>query len=259
MLRTVQTTRYVTPLRAGGSLPAVVEADDDGLYVLKFRGAGQGPKALVAEVIAGELARALGLLVPEIVLAELDPAMARTEPDPEIAELLERSVGTNAGIDFLPGAVDYTPAADTPPDPDLAAAIVWLDALVTNVDRTARNTNLLAWHGRIWLIDHGASLYVQHTWRDPDRHARGRFPAIRNHVLLPAAGSIAAADERLAPRVTVELLDSIAALVPDAWLVPEPGLPTPTDHRRAYVRYLLTRLEAPRAFVEEADDARLAA
>jgi hypothetical protein len=237
----------------------VVEADDDGLYVLKFRGAGQGPKALVAEVIVGELARALGLLVPEIVLAELDPAMARTEPDQEIAELLERSVGTNAGIDFLPGAIDFSPAADSPPGPEMAADIVWLDALVTNVDRTARNTNLLTWHQRLWLIDHGAALYIQHTWRDPDRHAVGRFPAIRQHVLLPASGSITAADERLAPRVSAELLASIVALVPDDWLAPEPGRPTPADHRAAYVRYLRARLEAPRGFAAEAEDARRAA
>jgi hypothetical protein len=259
MLRTVMATRYVTPLREGGSLPAIVEADDDGLYVLKFRGAGQGPKALVAEVIAGEIGRALGLLVPEIVLVELDPVLGRAEPDEEIQELLDRSGGVNVGLDFLPGALEYGPAGGPPIAPDLAADVVWFDALVTNVDRTARNTNLLVWHRRLWLIDHGASLYIQHTWRDPGAHARGRFERVRDHVLLPVAGPIADSDERLADRVTRELLEAIVASVPDAWLAPEPGLPDPAAHRRAYVDYLSHRLETPRSFVEEADRARLAA
>jgi len=259
MLRTVLATRYVTPLREGGSLPAVVEADDDGLYVLKFRGAGQGPKALVAEVVAGEIGRALGLLVPEIVLVELDPVLGRAEPDEEIQELLARSGGVNVGLDFLPGALEYAPAAASPIAPDLAADIVWFDALVTNVDRTARNTNLLVWHGRLWLIDHGASLYVQHTWRDPVAHARGRFERVRDHVLLPFAGPIAEADERLAARVTSGVLEGIVAAIPDAWLGPEPGLPDPSAHRRAYVEYLVHRLAAPRSFVGEADRARNAA
>ena len=187
-MRTVHATRYVTPLREGGSMPGLVEADDDGLYVLKFRGAGQGAKALVAELVAGELARAAGLPVPEIVFVELDPQLGRAEPDPEIQELIAASGGLNVGLDFLPGSLAYNPAAGPAPDPELAAEIVWLDALVTNVDRSPQNPNLLLWHGRLWLIDHGAALYLQHAWEDPPAEARRPFPAIRNHVLLPCAG-----------------------------------------------------------------------
>lgn len=256
MLRTVTATRYVTPLREGGSLPAIVEADDDGLYVLKFRGAGQGPKALVAELLAGEIGRALGLLVPDIVLVDVDPALAPAEPDQEIHELLERSVGLNLGLDYLPGALEFTPAAGPRPAPSLAADIVWFDSLVTNVDRTPRNTNLLVWHGRLWLIDQGASLYVQYSWRDPEAHARRPFEAVRDHVLLPFAESIAEADARLAPLIGRDLLTEVAAVIPDAWLAPEPGLPDADAHRRAYVDYLSTRLREPRPFVEEADRVR---
>src|ERR687886_2953244 len=200
MLRTVTATRYVTPLREGGSLPAIVEADDDGLYVLKFRGAGQGPKALIAELVAGEIARALGLPVPEIVFVELDPELARAEPDPEIQDLIRASGGLNVGLDFLPGSLPFMPAADGAPDPAVAADVVWFDTLVTNVDRTPRNPNLLLWHRRMWLIDHGAALYLHHAGLDPIAHARRPFPAIAQHVLLPFAGSVAEADARLAPR-----------------------------------------------------------
>ncbi len=175
-VRTVTATRYVAKLREGGSLPGLMEADDDGLYVVKFRGAGQGPKALAAEVIAGELARHLGLLVPEIVLVDVDPMLGRAEPDVEVHELLDRSPGLNVGLDFLPGALPFSPAAGPLPEPDLAAAVVWFDALVTNVDRTAKNTNLLVWHRRLWLIDHGASLYIQHTWRDAGHPRPRRLP-----------------------------------------------------------------------------------
>ena len=174
-------------------MPGLVEADDDGLYVLKFRGAGQGAKALVAELVAGELARAAGLPVPEIVFVELDPELGRAEPDPEIQELIAASGGINVGLDFLPGSLTYNPAAGPPPDPGLAAEIVWLDALCTNVDRSPQNPNLLLWHGRVWLIDHGAALYLQHAWEDPPAEAERPFPAIRNHVLLPCAGDIAEA------------------------------------------------------------------
>jgi hypothetical protein len=250
MLRTVTATRYVTPLREGGSLPAVVEADDDGLYVLKFKAAGQGPKALVAEVVAGEIARHLGLPVPEIVTVDLDPALARAEPDHEIRDLLGRSGGLNAGLDFLPGALPYRPRVEAPPDAHLAADIVWFDALVTNVDRTPRNPNLLVWHGRHWLIDHGAALYVQHTWREPRAHARRGFSQAAEHVLLPVAGSLAEADSRLAPRIDRPVLESILALVPDEWL---------SEPRDDYVSYLLARLEAPRPFVAEVERARRAA
>jgi hypothetical protein len=247
-LERIAATRYVTPLREGGSLPALVEADDDGLYVLKFRGAGQGRKALVAEVVAGELARALGLLVPRLALVELDPMLGRAEPDPEIQDLLVASAGLNLGVDFLPSALPYSPAVGPAPAADLAAAVVWFDALVTNVDRTAQNPNLLLWHDRLWLIDHGAALYFHHSAKRDPTHARSPFPAIREHVLLPFAGSIHAADEQLATRVTEAVLTGIAAVVPDEWLDGDDG--------RSYVEYLLERLESPRSFVEEAERAR---
>ena len=246
-MRTVAATRYVTPLREGGSLPALVEADDDGLYVLKFRGAGQGPRMLVAEIVAGELARALGLPVPELVLVSLDPAIGRSEPDAEIQDLLLGSAGTNLGVDFLPAALPFSPAAGPPPDAELAADVVWLDALVTNVDRTAKNPNLLVWHRRLWLIDHGAALYWHHLpARAPDPGQR--FEAVRAHVLLPFASSIAAADRRLASKVTPELLEEIVSAVPSGWLGPDGGRP--------YVDYLASRLVRPREFVEEAEHAR---
>jgi hypothetical protein len=239
VLRTVTATRYVTPLREGGSLPGLVEADDDGLYVVKFRGAGQGPKALAAEIVAGELARALGLPVPELVLVELDPALAAAEPDPEIQELIAASAGLNLGVDYLPGSLPYLPSL--PPSPELAADVVWLDALVTNVDRTPRNPNLLRWHGDLYLIDHGASLYAFHG-SDPLARARGAFPPIRDHVLLPAAGSVLEADARLAARADAA---PAAALVPPGWA---DGAP--------YAEFLARRLEAPRDFAEEAERAR---
>ena len=184
MLRTVSAIRYVTPLREGGSLPALVEADDDGLYVVKLRGAGQGVKALVAEVVVGEIARALGLLVPEIVLVNIDPELAAAEPDPEIKDLVEASAGANVGLDFLPEALTYSPAAGHDPDPEVAADVVWLDALAENVDRTPRNPNVLIWHGRLWLIDHGAALYRQHAGLDPAA-ARGAFPAVATTCCCP--------------------------------------------------------------------------
>jgi hypothetical protein len=246
-VRAVAATRYVTPLREGGSLPGLVEADDDGLYVLKFRGAGQGPKALVAEVVAGELARALGLPVPELVLVELDPAIGRAEPDPEIQDLLVASGGTNLGVDFLPGALPFSPAAGPPPDPELAAAIVWLDALVTNVDRTAQNPNLLWWHRRLWLIDHGAALYWHHAPAAP-ADAGAPFAAIGDHVLLPYASSVDDADARLAPLVNEELLREIAGRVPAVWL--------DGQDPQMYAEYLGRRLEPPRRFAQEAQRAR---
>ncbi len=240
VLRTVTATRYVTPLREGGSLPAIVEADDDGLYVCKFRGAGQGPRALAAEIVAGELARGLGLPVPELVLVDLDVELARAEPDPEIQDLIRASDGLNLGVDFLPGALPYSPA--TPPDPELAAAVVWLDALVENVDRTPRNPNLLRWHGRLWLIDHGASLFVHHSAPDPLTLAGRPFPAIRDHVLLGAAGSVLDADAALAGQAKPA---AAAALVPPAWA-----------DGAAYAAHLERRLEAPRVWAEEAERAR---
>jgi hypothetical protein len=255
MLRTVTATRYVAPLREGGSLPAIVEADDDGIYVLKFRGAGQGQRALIAELVAGELGRALGLPVPEIVLVELDPALGRAEPDPEIQALLEASAGLNLALDYLPGALGYDPLL-SPPDADLASAIVWFDAFVTNVDRTPRNPNLLLWGKRLWLIDHGASLYVHHTWTDWRARSRTPFPQSRDHILLPWADAISAADAALSARLTPARIREIVALIPDDWLGDEPAFADVAAHRAAYVDYLLSRLEPPRAFVEEAIDAR---
>jgi hypothetical protein len=240
VLRSVAATRYVTPLREGGSLPGLVEADDDGLYVVKFRGAGQGPKALAAEIVTGELARGLGLPVPELVLVELDPELARAEPDREIQDLIGASAGVNLGVDFLPGALPYAPAR--PPDPALAAAVVWLDALVENVDRTPRNPNLLTWHGNLWLIDHGAALWVHHGGGDALAAARRPFPAIRDHVLLGAAGPLPEADARLAPRARPS---EAAALVPPDWA---DGAP--------YAEHLERRLAEPRAWMEEAERAR---
>ena len=259
MIRQVTATRYVTPLREGGSLPALVEADDDGLYVAKFRGAGHGAKALVSEIVAGEIGRALGLLVPEIVLVDFDPRLAAAEPDQEIRELLQRSSGVNVGLDYLPGSLGFDPAAGFKPPPDLCAAVVWFDAFVTNVDRDARNTNMLVWHRRLWLIDHGSALYIHHTWRDPAAHARKPMVAIKSHVLLPLAGSILDADERLAPLLTPELFASIIESVPDDWLAPEDGRPDPAAHRAAYLDYLTRRLAVHRLIAEEAERARAGA
>jgi hypothetical protein len=247
VLREVKATRYVTPLREGGSLPGLVEADDDGLYVTKFRGAGQGLRALCAEVIVGELARTLGLLVPELVTVELDGRLAAAEPDPEIQELIAASAGTNLGVDFLPGALAYAPAGRWQPAPELAADVVWLDALTTNVDRTPRNPNLLVWHERLWLIDHGAALYLQHrglAGADP----RQPFPLISDHVLLSQAGSVLKAHERLAPQ-GAEAVAAATALVPDGWLAEDP--------REVYVAYLQERL-ADGGFATEAERARRA-
>jgi hypothetical protein len=244
----VAATRYVAALREGGSMPGLVEADDDGLYVLKFRGAGQGALALVAEVIASELARALGFLVPQLVRIELDPVLGRAEPDPEIQELILASGGLNVGIDFLPGSLAYTPSGPVQPDAELAADVVWLDALLTNVDRSAANPNLLVWHQQVWLIDHGAALYLQHGGLRPAEQATRAFPQIAEHVLLPRAGSILEADERLSPRVDRALLEHVVGLVPGDWLVGDPA--------ETYVEYLERRLEAPRAFAQEAEHVR---
>jgi hypothetical protein len=247
----VAATRYVAALREGGSMPGLVEADDDGLYVLKFRGAGQGPLALVAEVIASELARALGFLVPQLVRIELDPVLGRAEPDPEIQELILASGGLNVGIDFLPGSLAYTPSGPVQPGAELAADIVWFDALLTNVDRSAANPNLLVWHQQVWLIDHGAALYLQHGGLRPAEQATRAFPQIAEHVLLPRASSILEADERLSPRVDRALLEHVVGLVPGDWLVGDPA--------ETYVEYLERRLEAPRAFTQEAEHVRTGA
>jgi hypothetical protein len=258
-LRTITATKYLTPFREGGSLPGLVEADDDGLYVVKFRGAAQGPRALVAEVIAGELGRALGLPVPELVLVDVDPALAGVEPDPWVGELLERSPGINLGLDFLPGAITFDPRADGPPDADQAADVVWFDALVTNTDRSPRNPNLLSWHHRLWMIDHGASLFVHHTWREPAAHARRTLDTLRDHVLLPFASPIAGAHERLAARVTDSMLRTIVKMVPDGWLEPVASIGGPDELRAAYVAYLRTRVAVREALVDSVEVLRRAA
>jgi len=244
-VRRISVTRYVTPLREGGSLPAIVEADDNGLYVLKFRGAGQGARALVAELVAGELARVAGLPVPEIVFAELDPDLARTEPDPEIQELIRASGGLNLALDYLPGSVMFDPVADAP-DGFLASSIVWFDALVTNIDRTAKNTNLLMWHRKLWMIDHGAAMYFHHGTSDFVARAKDPFTAVKEHVLLRFADAIEEADTVLAPRLTQSAVEEVVAFVPPEW--------APEAHR--YTAYFMARLEEPRAFVEEALRAR---
>ena len=255
MLRTVEATRYVTPLREGGSLPAIVEADDLGTYVLKFRGAGQGRKALIAEILAGEIARSLGLLVPEIVLVRLDPELARAEPDPEIQDLIRASAGLNLALDYLPGSLGFDPLAWRPSS-DLASRIVWFDALVTNVDRTPRNTNLLTWHGRLWLIDHGASLYFHHAWKGWEAASKRPFAPIRDHVLLPFAGRIPGADAELAPQLTDEVLRTLVGLVPEEWLLDEPAFADAAATRAAYVRFLSRRLEEPREWVGSLEEVR---
>ncbi len=257
MLRTVNVTRYVTPLREGGSLPAIVEADDDGLYVLKFRGSGQGPKALVAELVSGEIARALGLDVPEIVFARLDPDLARTEPDPEIHALIHDSAGLNLALDFLPGAVTYDPVVQSVPA-ELASRVVWFDGYVTNVDRTARNTNMLMWHRRLWLIDHGATLYFHHSegWTSDAVRARTPFAGLRDHILLRQATTLDEIDARSAATLTAPLLSSILDSVPDEWLTEDRSTLTPADVRAAYCTYLVDRLVAPRPFLLEAGGGR---
>jgi hypothetical protein len=253
-LRTVDVTRYVTPLREGGSLPALVEADDNFLYVVKFRGAGQGPKALIAELIVGELARMLGLRVPELVFVRLDEAFGRTEPDEEIQDLLRASEGLNLALHYLSGAITFDPLV-TAVDARLASQVVWLDALALNVDRTARNTNMLIWHKELWLIDHGAALYAHHT--GPGWATRPRpFPQIKDHVLLPRATELAAVDAEFRARLTPAVIEGIVALVPEVWLL-EPDLPA-AEQRAAYVQFLTARLAASATFVQEADHARQA-
>ena len=256
-MRTVAATRYLTPLREGGSLPAIVEADDDGLYVLKFRGAGQGPKALIAELVAGEIARTLGLPVPEIVFMQLDAELARTEPDAEIQDLIRASGGLNLGLDYLPGALAYDPLT-MPVAPALASQVVWFDAFVGNVDRTPRNTNMLWWHRQPWLIDHGASLYFHHSpgWQDEPARARDPFAMLDRHVLRAPAGAISRVDEPLAAMLGGRVLEDIVDLVPAAWL---PGTGPDGDAapvRAAYVAYLRARLTAPRPFLPEARGVR---
>jgi len=236
-------------------VPAIIEGDDDGMYVLKFRGAAQGVRTLIAELIAGEIARALGLPIPEIVFVEVDADLARAEPDPEIQSIIRGSGGLNVALDYLPGSITFDPVADQPAA-DLASLIVWFDAFVTNVDRTPRNTNMLMWHRRLHLIDHGACLYFHHSWDDYLARAAAAFPQIRDHVLLPFASNIAAADELAARRLNDDQLRAIVALVPDAWLEAESAFASPSDVRDAYTSFLIARLSQRHVFVKEAIRAR---
>jgi hypothetical protein len=254
-MRTVGATRYVTPLHEGGSLPAIVEADDDGMYVLKFRGAGQGPKALIAELVAGEIARAVHLPIPEIVLIELDPDLARTEPDPEIQQLIRASAGLNIALDYLPGAVMFDPLAEKPAA-RLASDIVWFDAFVTNVDRTPRNANMLMWHRQLQLIDHGAALYFHHSWNQFMERAADPFARVKDHILLPFAAGLDAADARMSALITSRVLEEIVALIPESWLGSDAAFATAGENRQAYTKYLQQRLTQPHAFVQEAIRAR---
>ena len=254
-MRTVNAARYVTPLREGGSLPAIIEADDEGMYVLKFRGAGQGAKALIAELIVGEMARAAGLLVPEIVFVQLDAEIAKTEPDPEIQDLIKASGGLNLGLDYLPGSVMFDPVAEKP-DAELASKIVWFDAYVTNVDRTPRNANMLMWHRRLWLIDHGAALYFHHTWTDMDQRSKDPFAFSKQHILLPFASELEAADKTMSEAITEKLITEVVDLVPNEWMEDHSPFSSVAENKQAYVDYLTKRLEAPRNFVEEAIRAR---
>jgi hypothetical protein len=256
-LRTVNVTRYVTPLREGGSLPALVEADDGFKYVVKFRGNGHGPKALIAELIGGEVARSLGLRVPELVFAELDAAFGRAEGDEEIQELLQKSTGLNLALHFLPGAITYDPVV-TAVEPTEASRIVWMDALLTNIDRTARNTNMLIWRKELWLIDHGSCLYFHHTWDNWKRHSIGPFVNIKDHVLLPQATELAAADAFCKPLLTPALFRAIIDLIPDSWLMWEDAEGDPESLRAIYLEFLEARLAHSAAFTQEADHARAA-
>jgi hypothetical protein len=259
MIRTVTATEYVTPLREGGSLPAIVNGDDDGTYVVKFRGAGQGVRALVAELVAGEMARAIGLPVPEIVFVQLDGRIAKTEPDAEIQELLAKSEGVNIGLDYLPGSITFDPLIGEPMQGKgrLASSIVWFDALVTNVDRTPKNTNLLLWHRNLWMIDHGATLIFHHNWSDDVlKRSRKPFTQIKHHVLLRWATEIREVDAELAGKLTPEVIDRILGEIPDDWLGDEPMFSDVAAHRAAYRDYLLHRLESPRHWMEDAADAQ---
>lgn len=254
-LRTVQVMRYVTPLREGGSLPAIAEADDDFLYVLKFRGAGQGSKALIADLIGAEIARAAGFNVPELVFAYLDEAFGRTEADEEIQDLLRASEGLNLGLHFLSGAITYDPAVNTS-DPMTASCIVWLDAFLTNVDRTARNTNMLTWNNELWLIDHGAALYFHHTWNNWEEQSLKPFVQVKDHVLLPLASVLEDADKKMRQLITPEVIRFVVSLVPEAWLMNGDSDDSAETKREVYTHFLINRINHSAIFINEARHAR---
>lgn len=256
-IRTVNVTRYITPLREGGSLPAIAEADDDFKYVLKFAGAGHGPKALIAEFLGGEIARYLGFKVPEIVFADLDEAFGRTEGDEEIQDLLRASRGRNLGMHFLSGATTFDPVVTTP-DPQTASRIVWLDAFLTNIDRTFRNTNMLMWHRELWLIDHGASLYFHHAWSDWEQAAKSPFAYVKDHVLLPQASELETAADYLSDMLHADLFSRLTALIPDPWLEREDTGLSVDESRDVYARFLTERLKHHSVFTQTAIDARKA-
>lgn len=254
-LRTVNVTRYITPLREGGSLPAIAEADDGFTYVLKFRGAGQGLKALIAELMGGETARALGLKMPELVFANLDEAFGRTEPDEEIQDLLKASVGQNLALHYLQGAITYDPVV-TKPDATLASHIVWLDCLLTNVDRTARNTNMLMWRNELWLIDHGAALYFHHSWTNWEAAAVKPFVQVKDHVLLPFASELEKVNEQFTNILTPQKIKEITSLVPEEWLTSSQPGESAEDIRNVYTEFLTRRVASSSIFINEALHAR---
>lgn len=254
-LRTVNVIRYVTPLREGGSMPALAEADDEFLYVLKFKGAGQGVKALIAELIGGEIARVLGFKVPELVFANLDEAFGRTEGDEEIQDLLKFSIGLNLALHYLSGSITFDPVASKV-DSHLSSQIVWLDSLITNVDRTARNTNMLLWKSELWLIDHGAAFYFHHSWDNWKGQALRPFAKIKDHVLLAEASELEAVDQDFRAVLTDEVIEGIVQLIPDDWLLKDSPFTSPEEHRGAYAEYLKVRIAHSEIFVKEAINAR---
>lgn len=255
-LRTVNVMRYVTPLREGGSMPAIAEADDEFLYVLKFRGAGQGTNALIAEIIGGEIARKLGLNMPELVFAELDEAFGRTEADEEIQDLLKFSTGLNLALHYLSGAITFDPAVNTL-DEELASTIVWLDALLMNMDRTAKNTNMLIWHKELWLIDHGASLYFHHSWGNWKEQALSPFLLIKDHVLLKQATKINDVDKKAKELLTDDFLRDIVSLIPDEWLK-DNFFDSAQEFRNAYFEFLTNRINHSANFIKAIENARAA-
>lgn len=254
-LRTVNVTRYITPLREGGSLPALTEADDGFKYVLKFRGGGHGTKALVSELIGGMVAKTIGMQIPELVFINLDEAFGRSEGDEEVQDLLQASRGLNLGLHFLSGALAFDPLINSV-EPELASKIVWMDALLTNIDRTVRNTNLLMWHKELWLIDHGSTLYFHHSWENWEKYALSPFPQIKDHVLLPQASMLDKADSELKKVLTKDKITDIVNLIPDSWLNWSNEHETVEDIRRVYSNFLITRIENSENYLKGAQDAR---